>query len=77
MLVCMLSFPVVSAAEKDSASNTPSKKVESSTNETNVNNTNEQTKNEKQQEQITTNEDGVFKNVIHQRFQGETERRPQ
>ena len=71
MLVCTLSFPVVSAADKDSASNTPSKKVESSTNETNVNNTNEKTKNEKQQEQITTNEDGVFKNVIHQRFQGE------
>ena len=71
MLVCMLSFPVVSAADKDSASNTPSKKVESSTDETNVNNTNEKTKNEKQQEQITTNEDGVFKNVIHQRFQGE------
>ena len=71
MLVCMLSFPVVSAADKDSASNTPSKKVESSTNEKNVNNTNEKTKNEKQQEQITTNEDGVFKNVIHQRFQGE------
>ena len=71
MLVCMLSFPVVSAADKDSASNMPSKKVESSTNETNVNNTNEKTKNEKQQEQITTNEDGVFKNVIHQRFQGE------
>lgn len=71
MLVCMLSFPVVSAADKDSASNTPSKNVESSTNETNVNNTNEKTKNEKQQKQITTNEDGVFKNVIHQRFQGE------
>ena len=71
MLVCMLSFPVVSAADKDSANNTPSKKVESSTNETNVNNTNEKTKNEKQNEQITTNEDGVFKNVIHQRFQGE------
>lgn len=71
MLVCMLSFPVVSAADKDSASNTPSKKVESSTNETNVNNTNEQTKNEKKQEEITTNEDGIFKNVIHQRFQGE------
>ena len=71
MLVCMLSFPVVSAADKDSAINTPSKKVESSTNETNVNNTNEQTKNEKKQEEITTNEDGVFKNVIHQRFQGE------
>lgn len=71
MLVCMLSFPVVSAADKDSASNTPSKKVESSTNETNVNNTNEQTKNEKKQEEITTNEDGVFKNIIHQRFQGE------
>lgn len=71
MLVCMLSFPVVSAADKDSANNTPSKKVESSTNETNVNNTNEKTKNEKNQEEITTNEDGVFKNVIHQRFQGE------
>lgn len=71
MLVCMLSFPVVSAADKDSANNTPSKKVESSTNETNVNNTNEKTKNEKKQEEITTNEDGVFKNVIHQRFQGE------
>lgn len=71
MLVCMLSFPVVSVADKDSASNTPSKKVELNTNETNVNNTNEKTKNEKQQEQITTNEDGVFKNVIHQRFQGE------
>ena len=71
MLVCMLSFPVVSAADKDSPSNTPSKKVESSTNETNVSNTNEQTKNEKNQEEITTNEDGVFKNVIHQRFQGE------
>ena len=71
MLVCILSFPVVSAADKDSSSNTPSKKVESSTNETNVNNTNEQTKNEKKQEEITTNEDGVFKNVIHQRFQGE------
>ncbi|MDU4210064.1 MAG: cell wall-binding repeat-containing protein [Finegoldia magna] len=71
MLVCMLSFPVVSAADKDSPSNTPSKKVESSTNETNVSNIDEKTKNEKQQEQITTNEDGVFKNVIHQRFQGE------
>lgn len=71
MLVCMLSFPVASAADKDSSSNTPSKKVESSTNESNVNNTNEKTKNEKNQDQITTNEDGVFKNVIHQRFQGE------
>ena len=28
-------------------------------------------KQEKKQNQITTNEDGVFKNVIHQRFQGE------
>ena len=71
MLACMLSFPVVSVADKNSSSNTPSKKVESSTNETNVNNTNEQTKNEKKQEEITTNEDGVFKNIIHQRFQGE------
>ena len=71
MLVCMLSFPVVSAADKDSANEGASEKVEASANETNVNNTNEKTKNEKQQEQITTNEDGVFKNVIHQRFQGE------
>ncbi len=71
MLVCMLSFPVVSAADKDSANNTPSKKVESSTNETNVSNTNEKTNNGKKQEEITTNEDGVFKNVIHQRFQGD------
>lgn len=31
----------------------------------------EKKKNEKKQDQITTNEDGVFKNVIHQRFQGE------
>lgn len=110
MLVCMLSFPVVSAADKDSAVNTPSKKIESSTNDsaqksdadTNKKKTDakdkqtdakdqksdakdtsnkkdtfdkkdssEKKKNEKQQEQITTNEDGVFKNVIHQRFQGE------
>lgn len=71
MLVCMLSFPVVSIADKDSPNEVTSEKVEASTNETNVNNTNEKTKNEKQQKQITTNEDGVFKNVIHQRFQGE------
>ena len=110
MLVCMLSFPVVSAADKDSAVNTPSKKIESSTNDsaqksdadTNSKKTDAKDKqsgakgqksdakdtsnkkdtsdkkdssgkkkNEKQQEQITTNEDGVFKNVIHQRFQGE------
>ena len=31
----------------------------------------EKKKQEKKQDQITTNEDGVFKNVIHQRFQGE------
>ena len=71
MLVCMLSFPVVSIADKDSPNEGTSEKVKASTNETNVNNTNEKTKNEKQQEQITTNEDGVFKNVINQRFQGE------
>lgn len=71
MLVCMLSFPVVSIADKDSPNEGASEKVEASADETNVNNTNEKTKNEKQQEQITTNEDGVFKNVIHQRFQGE------
>lgn len=84
MLVCMLSFPVVSVADKDSASNTPSKKVESSTNDTAKKsdakaktdassdvNTKAKDKNEKKQNQITTNEDGVFKNVIHQRFQGE------
>lgn len=84
MLVCMLSFPVVSVADKDSASNTPSKKVESSTNDTAKKsdakaktdassdvNTKAKDKNEKKQNQITTNEEGVFKNVIHQRFQGE------
>lgn len=71
MLVCMLSFPVVSIADKDSPNEGASEKVEASADETNVNNTNKKTKNEKQQEQITTNEDGVFKNVIHQRFQGE------
>ena len=71
MLVCMLSFPVVSIADKDSPNEGASEKVEASADETNVNNTNEKTNNEKQQEQITTNEDGVFKNVIHQRFQGE------
>ena len=104
MLVCMLSFPVVSAADKDSAVNTPSKKIESSTNDSaqksdadtnskktdakdkqsgakgqksdakdtsNKKDSSGKKKNEKQQEQITTNEDGVFKNVIHQRFQGE------
>lgn len=31
----------------------------------------EKKKNEKKQNQITANEDGVFKNVIHRRFQGE------
>lgn len=71
MLVCMLSFPVVSIADKDSPNEGASEKVEASADETNVNNKNEKTKNEKQLEQITTNEDGVFKNVIHQRFQGE------
>ena len=100
MLVCMLSFPVVSTADKDSAVNTPSKKIESSSAQksdadtnskktdakdqksdakdtsnkkdtSDKKNSSEKKENEKKQNQITTNEDGVFKNVIHQRFQGE------
>ncbi len=110
MLVCMLSFPVVSAADKDSANDRISEKIEAHTfdsaqksdADTNSKKTDakdkqadaknkksdardtsnkketsdkkdssEKKKSEKKQVQITTNEDGVFKNVIHQRFQGE------
>ena len=74
MLVCMLSFPVVSVADKDSPNEGASKKVEASANDTAKKsdaNAKAKDENEKKQEQITTNEDGVFKNVIHQRFQGE------
>lgn len=74
MLVCMLSFPVVSIADKDSPNEGASEKVEASANDTAKKsdaNTKAKDENEKKQEQITTNEDGVFKNVIHQRFQGE------
>ena len=74
MLVCMLSFPVVSIADKDSPNEGTSEKVEASANDTAKKsdaNAKAKDENEKQQEQITTNEDGVFKNVIHQRFQGE------
>ncbi len=74
MLACMLSFPVVSVADKDSANEGASEKVEANANDTaKKSDSNAKTKdtNEKKQEEITTNEDGVFKNVIHQRFQGE------
>ena len=74
ILVCMLSFPMVSAADKDSANEGASEKVEASANDTAKKsdaNAKAKDENEKKQEQITTNEDGVFKNVIHQRFQGE------
>ena len=74
MLACMLIFPVVSVADKDSANEGASEKVEANANDTaKKSDANAKTKdtNEKKQEEITTNEDGVFKNVIHQRFQGE------
>lgn len=74
MLVCMLSFPVVSIADKNSPNEGASEKVEASANDTAKKsdaNAKAKDENEKKQEQITTNEDGVFKNVIHQRFQGE------
>lgn len=74
MLACMLSFPVVSVADKDSANEGASEKVEANANDTAKKsdpNAKPKDENEKKQEQITTNEDGVFKNVIHQRFQGE------
>ena len=80
MLVCMLSFPVVSAADKDSPNEGALEKVEASANDTAKKsdaNAKAKDENEKKQEQITTNEDGVFKNVIHQRFKAKTERRLQ
>lgn len=74
MLACMLFVPVTSVADKDSANEVASEKVEANANDTaKKSDANAKTKDEteKKQEQITTNEDGVFKNVIHQRFQGE------
>ena len=74
MLACMLSFPVVSVADKDSANEVASEKVEANANDTAKKsdpNAKAKDETEKKQEEITTNEDGVFKNVIHQRFQGE------
>lgn len=71
MLVCMLSFPVVSAADNDKiTSKDATEKVETSA-KNSAQTSDKDKKTEKQQEQITTNEEGVFKNVIHQRFQGE------
>lgn len=40
-------------------------------NKTDKKDSSDKKKNEKKQDQIATNEDGVFKNVIHQRFQGD------
>ncbi|MDU6880308.1 cell wall-binding repeat-containing protein [Finegoldia magna] len=74
MLACMLFVPVTSVADKDSANEVASEKVEANANDTaKKSDANAKTKDEteKKQEEITTNEDGVFKNVIHQRFQGE------
>ena len=71
MLVCMLSFPVVSVADNDKiTSKDATEKVETSA-KNSAQTSDKDKKTEKQQEQITTNEEGVFKNVIHQRFQGE------
>ena len=71
MLVCMLSFPVVSVADNDKiTSKDATEKVETSAKDS-AQTSDKDKKSEKKQEQITTNEEGVFKNVIHQRFQGE------
>lgn len=71
MLVCMLSFPVVSVADNDkTTAKDATEKVETSANDT-AKTSNNDNKSEKKQDQITANEEGVFKNVIHQRFQGE------
>ncbi len=71
MLVCMLSFPVVSVADNDkTTAKDATEKVETSANDTAKTSSNDN-KSEKKQDQITANEEGVFKNVIHQRFQGE------
>ena len=71
MLVCILSLPVVSVAKNDkSTAKDTTKKVETSA-KYNAQTSDTDKKSEKKQNHITTNEDGVFKNVIHQRFQGE------
>ncbi|WP_304140858.1 cell wall-binding repeat-containing protein, partial [Finegoldia magna] len=58
--------------QKSDAKNTSNKKETSDKKDaTDKKDSSEKKKNEKKQDQITTNEDGVFKNVIHQRFQGE------
>ncbi|MFR9276084.1 cell wall-binding repeat-containing protein [Finegoldia magna] len=71
MLVCILSLPVVSVAKNDkSTAKDTTKKVETSA-KYKAQTSDTDKKSEKKQNHITTNEDGVFKNVIHQRFQGE------
>lgn len=58
--------------QKSDAKNTSNKKETSDKkNATDKKDSTDKKKQEKKQDQITTNEDGVFKNVIHQRFQGE------
>ena len=71
MLVCMLSFPVVSVADNDEiTSKDATEKMETSA-KNSAQTSDKNKKSEKKEEQIATNEEGVFKNVIHQRFQGE------
>lgn len=71
MLVCMLSFPVVSVADNDNTTaKDATEKMETSAKD-GAQTSDKDKKSEKKQDQITTNEEGVFKNVIHQRFQGE------
>lgn len=71
MLVCMLSFPVVSAADNyNTTAKDATEKMETSAKD-GAQTSDKDKKSEKKQDQITTNEEGVFKNVIHQRFQGE------
>ena len=58
--------------QKSDAKDTSNKKDTSDKKDaTDKKDSSEKKKQEKKQDQITTNEDGVFKNVIHQRFQGE------
>lgn len=58
--------------QKSDAKNTSNKKdTPDKKDVTDKKDSSEKKKQEKKQDQITTNEDGVFKNVIHQRFQGE------
>lgn len=57
--------------QKSDAKNTSNKKDTSDKKDATDKKDSSEKKQEKKQDQITTNEDGVFKNVIHQRFQGE------